>query len=40
MPEEGVRSPGAGVVGNCVLPTVDAGKLTLVLSKGIMCCYL
>lgn len=34
MPEEGVSSPGAGVIGNCVLTTVDAGNLILILSKG------
>lgn len=37
MPEEGVNSPGVRVIGNCVLPAVDAGNLILILSKGIMC---
>lgn len=36
-PEEGVRSPEAGVTGGCGLPKVDAGNRTLDLGKSSEC---
>lgn len=32
-PEEGVEAPGAGVIGGCEAPDVDAGTRTQVLCK-------
>lgn len=33
-PEEGIRSPGAGVTGECELPALGAGSRTLDLCRG------
>lgn len=32
-PEDAIRSPGAGVRGDCEIPTTDAGKWTEFLTK-------